>query len=57
MAEVMEKQEQAGIPEAPAAGTAVQEAPAKKSLRQKWKDMPRRKRRRIIRIIGEVEPD
>ena len=49
MAEVMEKQEQAGTPEAPAAGTAVQEAPAKKSLRQKWKDMPRRKRRRIIR--------
>ena len=53
MADVMDREKQSGTaaPEAPAAETPQQEAPApeKKSLWQKWKGMPRKKRRKIVR--------
>ncbi|MCI9002061.1 MAG: HlyD family efflux transporter periplasmic adaptor subunit [Oscillibacter sp.] len=53
MADVMDREKQSGTaaPAAPAAETPQQEAPApeKKSLWKKWKGMPRKKRRKIVR--------
>ena len=46
MSEIMEKEELSA-----AGPQEVQQAPAKRSLKEKWKAIPRKKRRRIVRWI------